>query len=191
MGVHVRAKAYGIAGILLVCAVCFGPTQARAGTGLPYYGAEFGFFDFFESGGQFANTDGGFTFGPKAGVYMISDWIAVGLDAAIIAGIAGDDMDQWFVNFPAISAEFGTGIKAFMLFIGGGIQLFGLDGLDDTVAFSLGNPYACAGLQLGWAGFFVRGEYQIGHTFRFGDHQDYSFTNIAITVGYGPYYDML
>jgi len=177
--------------VLLVSVMALWPVQVRAGTGLPYYGAHFGFWDFLEDRGQFSEADGGFAFGPKAGAYFISQWIAVALDASATVGLVGEDYDEWFVNLPTVQIGGGTGFKAFMIYAGGAIQLLGLDGFDENVAVSLGNPYAFGGLQLGWAGFIVRGEFQIGHAFRLGDHSDYSFTNIAITVGYGPYYEFL
>jgi len=176
---------------VLACAICFGSSQAQAGTGMPFYAVDFGFYNYLESGGPYENADGGFAFGPMVGVYMISDWLAVLLDASVTAGILGEDYDQWFLTLPNIGAKIGTGWGPFALYVGGTIQLLGLDGIDDNLAFSLGNPFAVGGVQLGWKGFILRGEYQIGHTFRFGDHADYSFTNIAITIGYGPYYDFL
>jgi hypothetical protein len=190
----VRSRASGLVCACALALACLLPSTARAGSGY-YYGAHFGFFDFFENAGRFENAEGGYTFGPKVGAYFISSWFALALDASVQAGLVGDDKDAWYVHLPTIGLAAGTGFDAFMLYLGGAFSLAGLDNMGDELAAdeiraSLFNPYAYGGLQVGYGGFIARGEFQIGRTFRInGD--DYAYTNIAITLGYGLYADFL
>jgi hypothetical protein len=189
-----KSKASGLlCACLLACALA-APRPASAGSGY-YYGAHFGFFDFFENAGRFENADGGFTFGPKVGAYFIASWLALALDASVQVGLVGDDKDAWYIHLPTIGIAAGTGFDAFMLYVGGAFSLAGIDNLGDElvsneIRASLLNPYAYGGLQIGYGGFIARGEFQIGRTFRI-NADDYAYTNIAITIGYGLYADFL
>lgn len=188
----VRVTGLLCASILAFC--CLAPSSARAGSGY-YYGAHFGFFDFLENAGRFENAEGGYTFGPKAGAYFISNWLALALDASVQVGLIGDDNDAWYVHLPTVGVSVGTGFDAFMLYAGGAFSLAGIDNLGDEqvadeIRASIFNPYAYGGLQVGYGGFIARGEFQIGRTFRI-NADDYAYTNIAITIGYGLYADFL
>jgi hypothetical protein len=170
------------------------PKNADAGSGFYDYGVHFGLYDFFEDSGPLQDAEGGFAFGYKRGMYFIKSGFALGIDyLGFSVGLVGPDKDQWFVELPSAGIEVGTGFDIFMIYVGGWLSAFGLDGFGEDVAFSVLNPRAVGGLQVGvsdW-GLFLRSEFQLGHTLRFGDEPNYTFTNIQFTLGYGYYSDFL
>lgn len=184
-----KLKSLGFSGLFLVLVLAMSPGQAEAGSGY-FYGAHAGMWNFLESEGAFSEADGGWEFGPQAGLYFIASGLALMLDATASFGLAGEDLDTWWFEVPTIRVVTGAGTGPFAIFVGGGISLFGLDDFNDDPTVSLANPQAIGGIQLGIEGFVFRGEYHIGHNIRIGE-DDLNWHNIQITLGYGLYADFL
>ena len=181
-----------LVGLVLAVTLMGDSRDAEAGSGFYDYGVHFGLFDFFEDAGPLEEAEGGFTFGFKRGMYFIKDGLALAIDyLGFDVGLVGEDKDDWYVTLPVAGLGVGTGFDRFMVYVGGSLGLFGIDSIGEDVRFSVLNPRAVGGLQVGFWNLMLRAEFQLGRTIRFGDVPNYTYTNISLTIGYGFYSDFL
>ena len=189
----VRWLVTAVAALVLVLTGSLGTRSAEAGSGYFDYGIHTGYINLMEDTGPLADTDSGVSFGFKRGLYFIKDALAVAIDyIGFDAQLLGDDMDDWVISLPTAGLGVGTGFDSFMVYVGGSLSLFGLDAIQDDVHFSVLNPRAVGGLQVGIWNLTLRGEFQLGRAIRLGENvPDYTYTNISFTLGYGFYSDYL
>jgi hypothetical protein len=179
-----------LAGCILALSLVAISQPASAGSGY-YYGADFGLFEFFDED-ETVFPEGGFEFGPRMGIYFISQGLAMIVDVGVNVGLVGEDLDQWFFELPTLDFQVGTGFDAFMIYAGFGLGFFGLDQMyTDDISFNLLDPKGIAGIQVGLEAIILRGEFQIGHQFRTSSQPDYTYTVLNVTLGYGLYTDFL
>ena len=108
-----RTTLKGLLGTLIVCVIFLPLHDAKAGSGF-YVGGEFGFFDFINAPLPNGIDQGGYTFGWKAGGYLISTGLALSVDVSGEFGLVGGDDRKWFLEVPTLGVGIGAGFDAFM-----------------------------------------------------------------------------
>ncbi len=191
----VRPRAATALGVALALALSLGlaASPAQAGSGYFDFGVTAQYASVDTADAEALGIESGIVLGFERGLYFIKDGLAVALDyLGFELGLFGESNEQWTMNLPTIGVGVGTGFDSFMIYVGGQVSLFGMDAIEDEIAFSMLNPRAIGGMQVALGPLLLRGEFHLGHTLRFGDdHANYDWISGAVTLGYGFYSSFL